>query len=55
VFNHLQYARVDSTSYWATLKTFVNVLLMGMLVLKRAISFAHRSLKPLIKFGFKLL
>jgi hypothetical protein len=36
------------------MKSFVKVLLVGMLVLKHATSFAHRSLKPLIEFGSKL-
>ena len=53
--NLLKYVRVDSPSCWATLKSSVEVLLVGILVLKHATNFSQRSLKPSIEFGSRLL
>jgi len=55
ILNLLKYIRINSPSYQATLKSFVEVFLVSMLVLKRATSFAHRLLKPLTEFGSRLL
>ena len=52
--NLLKYAHVDSPFYQATLKSYVEFFLAGMLVLKRVISFVQRSLNPLIELGSKL-
>jgi hypothetical protein len=53
--NLLNYDCVDSISCWVTLNSFVELFLVGMLVLKHATSLTHRLLNPSMEFGFKLL